>query len=117
MAALLRAQQSSVEFTLKSTGRTAHSAPRTLVRVADEVMGRAAGPANWQPHGAFVDHLRLVLEELLKAAAATGRVRDDVRAFDLMLAIGYLCIGVDTYPDCRARRMIDLLLAGLTEVS
>jgi hypothetical protein len=34
-----------------------------------------------------------------------------------MLAIGNLCIGADTYPDFRARRMIDLLLAGLAEVS
>jgi hypothetical protein len=47
-------------------------------------------------HGEFVDRLRPVLEEPLKAAAAMGRVRDDVRAFDLMLAIGGLCIGVDT---------------------
>jgi hypothetical protein len=32
-----------------------------------------------------------------------------------MLGIGNLCIGVETYPDYHARRMIDLLLAGLAQ--
>jgi hypothetical protein len=34
-----------------------------------------------------------------------------------MLGIGNLCIGVETYPDYRARRMIDLLLAGLAQAN
>jgi hypothetical protein len=54
-----------------------------------------------------------VLDRLLTASAAAGQTRADVRALDLMLGIGNLCIGVDTYPDYHARRMIDLLLAGL----
>lgn len=57
-----------------------------------------------------------MLGELLKASAA-GQTRADIRAYDLMLAIGNLCIGVGTYPDYRARRMIDLLLAGLARAS
>ncbi|MFK4089429.1 TetR/AcrR family transcriptional regulator [Kribbella sp. NPDC020789] len=64
-------------------------------------------------HSEFVERLLPVLEQLLTAAAATGRTRDDVRAFDLMLGIGNLCIGADTFPDYRARDMIDVLLAGL----
>ncbi len=39
----------------------------------------------------------------------------DIRAYDLMLGIGNLCIGAGTYPDYHARRMIDLLLAGLAQ--
>ncbi|MFD8159519.1 hypothetical protein ACFV6L_19585, partial [Streptomyces solisilvae] len=48
------------------------------------------------------------------ASAAAGSTRPDVRAYDLMLAIGNLCIGVEAFPDYHARQMIDLLLAGLT---
>jgi hypothetical protein len=34
-----------------------------------------------------------------------------------MLGIGNLCIGVENYPDYHARRMIDLLLAGLAQAT
>lgn len=66
-------------------------------------------------HAEFVERLVPVLDTLLAAAAATGRTRPDIRAYDLMLAVGNLCIGVETFPDYRARRMIDLLLAGLAQ--
>jgi AcrR family transcriptional regulator len=66
-------------------------------------------------HSEFVERLLPVLDRLLKAAAATGRTRDDIRAFDLMLGVGNLCIGAGTFPDYQARRMIDLLLAGLAQ--
>ncbi|WP_442785556.1 TetR/AcrR family transcriptional regulator [Actinacidiphila sp. DG2A-62] len=65
-------------------------------------------------HNEFVERLLPVLDRLLTASAATGATRPDVRAYDLMLAIGNLCIGVETFPDYHARQMIDLLLAGLT---
>jgi hypothetical protein len=68
-------------------------------------------------HAEFVDRLLPVLDELLKASAAAGYTRADIRAYDLMLGIGNLCIGVGTYPDYRARRMIDLLLAGLAQAN
>jgi AcrR family transcriptional regulator len=68
-------------------------------------------------HAEFVDRLLPVLDELLKASAAAGQARADVRAYDLMLAIGNLCIGVETFPDYHARRMIDLLLAGLASAN
>jgi AcrR family transcriptional regulator len=68
-------------------------------------------------HAEFVDRLVPVLDQLLKASAAVGQTRADIRAYDLMLAIGNLCIGAGTFPDYHARRMIDLLLAGLTQAS
>ena len=58
-----------------------------------------------------------MLEQLLKASAAAGRTRADIRPYELMLGIGNLCIGVETYPDYNARRMIDLLLAGLAQAT
>lgn len=66
-------------------------------------------------HAEFVERLLPVLNELLRASAAAGYTRADIRAYDLMLGIGNLCIGVETYPDYRARAMIDLLLAGLAQ--
>jgi AcrR family transcriptional regulator len=66
-------------------------------------------------HAEFVARLVPVLDRLLKASAAAGQTRADIPAFDLMLGIGNLCIGVETYPDYHARRMIDLLLAGLAQ--
>ncbi|MFJ3820830.1 TetR/AcrR family transcriptional regulator [Streptomyces nodosus] len=65
-------------------------------------------------HNEFVERLLPVLDQLLKASAAAGSTRADIRAYDFMLAVGNLCIGVETFPDYQARRMIDLLLAGLT---
>ena len=66
-------------------------------------------------HAEFVGRLVPVLDRLLKASAAAGQTRADVPAFDLMLGIGNLCIGVENYPGYHARRMIDLLLAGLAQ--
>jgi AcrR family transcriptional regulator len=64
-------------------------------------------------HAEFVARLVPVLDQLLKASAAAGHTRADIRPYDLMLGVGNLCIGAGTYPDYDARRMIDLLLAGL----
>lgn len=66
-------------------------------------------------HAEFVDRLVPVLDRLLKASADAGQTRSDIPPFDLMLGIGNLCIGVENYPDYHARRMIDLLLAGLAQ--
>ena len=68
-------------------------------------------------HAEFVDRLLPVLDQLLKASAAAGHTRADIRAYDLMLGIGNLCIGAETYPGYHARRMIDLLLAGLAQAT
>ncbi|MDF2824274.1 MAG: Regulatory protein TetR [Mycobacterium sp.] len=66
-------------------------------------------------HAEFVQRLLPVLDQLLKRSAAAGQTRADIRAYDLMLGIGNLCIGVETFPDYRARHIIDLLLAGLAQ--
>jgi AcrR family transcriptional regulator len=66
-------------------------------------------------HNEFVERLLPVLDQLLTSSAAAGQTRADIRAYDLMLAVGNLCIGAETFPDYRARRMIDLLLAGLSQ--
>ncbi len=66
-------------------------------------------------HAEFVDRLLPVLDQLLTASAAAGHTRADIQPLELMLGIGNLCIGADTYPDYHARRMIDLLLAGLAQ--
>jgi AcrR family transcriptional regulator len=68
-------------------------------------------------HAEFVDRLLPVLDQLLKASAAAGCTRADIRAYDLMLGIGNLCIGAETFPDYHARLMIDLLLAGLAQAT
>jgi hypothetical protein len=68
-------------------------------------------------HNEFVERLLPVLDQLLAASAATGQTRDDVRAYDQMLAVGNLCIGAETFPDYRARGMIGLLLDGLAHTS
>ncbi|MFF5406885.1 TetR/AcrR family transcriptional regulator [Streptomyces misionensis] len=68
-------------------------------------------------HNEFVERLLPVLDRLLKESASAGYTRSDVRAYDFMLAIGNLCIGVENFPDYQARRMIDLLLAGLARTA
>jgi AcrR family transcriptional regulator len=66
-------------------------------------------------HAEFIDRLVPVLGQLLEASATAGRTRADIQPYELMVAIGNLCIGAETYPGYHARRMIDLLLAGLAE--
>ena len=68
-------------------------------------------------HAEFIDRLLPVLDQLLTASAEAGQTRDDIRSYDLMLGIGNLCIGVETAPRYDARRMIDLLLAGLAQTT
>ncbi|GAA1118354.1 TetR/AcrR family transcriptional regulator [Kribbella jejuensis] len=60
-------------------------------------------------HKYFLDQLLPVCDELLAAAGIK-----DVRAFELMLAIGNLCIGPSDNDRYDARRMVGFLMAGLT---
>ena len=64
-------------------------------------------------HGYFIDRLVPVCAQLLDAATAAGEIRSDVSAYELMRGVGNLCIGTDTDPRYDARRLIDLLVAGL----
>lgn len=64
-------------------------------------------------HAWFIDRLLPVCAELLAAAAAAGEVRPGVDAFELLFGVGNLCIGADHDPRYDARRMVDLVIAGL----
>jgi AcrR family transcriptional regulator len=64
-------------------------------------------------HAYFLDRLVPVCTELLEAAAGSGEIRSDVRAYELMRGVGSLCAvagGDDVYD---ARRLVGLLIEGL----
>jgi AcrR family transcriptional regulator len=67
-------------------------------------------------HAYFLDRLVPVCAELLDAAARAGEIRADIQALELMRGVGNLCIGADKDPRYDARRMVELLLAGLAAV-
>jgi AcrR family transcriptional regulator len=64
-------------------------------------------------HAYFLDRLVPVCAQLLDAAAAAGEIRSDLEAYELMRGIGNLCIGADNDPRYDARRLVELLIAGL----
>jgi AcrR family transcriptional regulator len=64
-------------------------------------------------HAYFLDRLVPVCAQLLEAAAAAGEIVPGIEAYGLMRAVGNICIGADTDPDYDARRMVQLVMAGL----
>ncbi|MGI5376294.1 TetR/AcrR family transcriptional regulator [Streptomyces sp. CA-251387] len=64
-------------------------------------------------HSYFLDRLVPVCTELLEAAAASGEIRSGIEAYELMRGVGNLCIGADSDPRYDARRLVELLVAGL----
>lgn len=64
-------------------------------------------------HAYFLDRLVPVCTQLLDAAAASGEIRSDTTAYELMRGVGNLCIGADSDPRYDARRLVGLLVAGL----
>jgi len=64
-------------------------------------------------HAYFIERLVPVCAQLLAAAAEVGDIRPDIDALELMHGIGNLCVGADTDPRYNARRMVELLIAGL----
>lgn len=66
-------------------------------------------------HAYFLDRLVPVCAHLLDTAAAAGEIVLDVDAYALMRGIGNLCIGADTDPNYDARRMVQLVIAGLRQ--
>ncbi|MGV9378335.1 TetR/AcrR family transcriptional regulator [Nonomuraea sp. NPDC003707] len=64
-------------------------------------------------HAYFLDRLVPACAQLLEAAAAAGEIRSDVDAYELMRGVGNLCIGADNDPRYDARRLVELLIAGL----
>jgi AcrR family transcriptional regulator len=66
-------------------------------------------------HAYFLDRLLPVCTQLLDAAAASGEIRCDLNALQLLHGIGNLCIGVESDPGYDARRLVALLVAGLRQ--
>jgi AcrR family transcriptional regulator len=64
-------------------------------------------------HAYFLDRLVPVCAQLLKAGVAAGEIVPDVEAYELMRGVGNICIGADTDPNYDARRMVQLVIAGL----
>jgi AcrR family transcriptional regulator len=66
-------------------------------------------------HAYFLDRLVPVCAELLAAAAAAGEIQPGLDALELLRAVGNLCIGVGGDSRYDARRMVGLLIAGLSQ--
>lgn len=64
-------------------------------------------------HAYFLDRLVPACAHLLDAAGASGDIGHDVDAFELLLGVGNLCAGTGNSVRYDARRMVDLLVAGL----
>ncbi len=64
-------------------------------------------------HAYFLDRLVPVCAQLLDAAAASGEIRSDLEAYELMRGVGNLCIGADSDARYDPRRLVELLIAGL----
>jgi AcrR family transcriptional regulator len=64
-------------------------------------------------HAYFLDRLVPVCAQLLDAAATAGEILPGMDAYELMLGVGKLCIGADHNPRYDARRMVELVIAGL----
>jgi AcrR family transcriptional regulator len=64
-------------------------------------------------HAYFLDRLVPVCAQLLQAAADAGEILPDTDALELLFGVGNLCIGAGTNPRYDARRMVQLVIAGL----
>jgi AcrR family transcriptional regulator len=64
-------------------------------------------------HAYFLDRLVPVCAQLLDAAAEAGEIRADLEAYALMRGVGNLCVGAESDPRYDARRLVELLVAGL----
>jgi AcrR family transcriptional regulator len=67
-------------------------------------------------HRYLLDRLVPVCTAFLVAAVDAGETRPDIQAYELMRGVGNLCIGAGTDPNYDARRLVDLLIAGLRRV-
>jgi AcrR family transcriptional regulator len=67
-------------------------------------------------HAYFLDLLMPVCAQLLDAAAAAGEIRPGTDVYGFMRAIGNLCVGAEGDSRYDARRMVELLVAGLRQL-
>ncbi|MGW3952238.1 TetR/AcrR family transcriptional regulator [Streptomyces sp. NPDC004752] len=64
-------------------------------------------------HSYFLERLVPVCTQLLDAAADSGEIRSDLEAHELMRAVGGICAGAGRNPRYDARRLVEILVAGL----
>jgi AcrR family transcriptional regulator len=64
-------------------------------------------------HAYFLDRLLPVCAQLLAAAREAGEIHSGIEAFELMVGVGNLCIGVGKDARYDARRLVALVIAGL----
>ena len=64
-------------------------------------------------HTYFLDRLLPVCTQLLEAAVESGEIQAGLQAYQLMRGVGNLCIGADSDSRYEARRLVELLIAGL----
>ncbi|MEU7608204.1 TetR/AcrR family transcriptional regulator [Micromonospora sp. NPDC049204] len=64
-------------------------------------------------HAYFLDRLVPVCGQLLDATVAADEIHPDLDAYGLLRGVGNLCIGAGNDPRYDARRLVDLLVAGL----
>lgn len=61
----------------------------------------------------FRQHLEPALQSLLDAAVTAGQIRDDIEPYELLRAVGNLCVATGEDGAIHSRRMVDLLIDGL----
>ncbi|MER6202286.1 TetR/AcrR family transcriptional regulator [Streptomyces sp. NPDC001586] len=66
-------------------------------------------------HAYFLERLVPACAQLLDAATASGEIRSDIDAYQLLRGVGNLCIGAESDPRYDARRLVALLVAGLRQ--
>jgi AcrR family transcriptional regulator len=64
-------------------------------------------------HDYFLERLVPVCEQLVAAAVEAGEIRSDVAGLELMRGVGNLCAGATSSHGFDARRLVDILVAGL----
>lgn len=64
-------------------------------------------------HTYFLERLEPVCTQLLDAAADSGEIRPGLDAYELMRGVAGLCVGAGPNPRYNARRLVELLVAGL----
>jgi len=64
-------------------------------------------------HDYFLERLVPVCTELVAAAGRSGEIRPDLGALEIMRGVGGLCVGASGKHGYDARRLVDVLVAGL----
>jgi AcrR family transcriptional regulator len=71
------------------------------------------GPGFATLHAWFLDRLVPVCNQLFAAAAESGEIRSGLDPYEVMRAVGNLCVGAEGDSRYDARRVVGLLVAGL----